>query len=191
MKDRKHAGAILIGGSSRSRFWLLDKSCSCWYLCFKISHPSTKPKFVLILCPRIVQWMPKDFYSFISSVKKAAWNMSCLIIVLAYLYFWALNLTRSWYSWESKKIRKYFNESQKISIPSSVAQRVIQTRGPGLKILFVFRNQSFSIRVCSFSNECKYYYWRHMATHMDFPTSRQDLSGVHMAEHDLRHGNFN
>ena len=99
-------------------------------------------------------------------------------------------MTRSWFSWESKKIRKYFNESQKISIPSSVAQRVIQTRGPGLKILFVFRNQSFSIRVCSFSNECKYYYWRHMATHMDFPTSRQVLSGVHMAEHDLGHGNF-
>ena len=38
MKDRKHAGAILIGGTSRLRFWLLGESLCCRYLYLKFSH---------------------------------------------------------------------------------------------------------------------------------------------------------
>ena len=51
--------------------------------------------------------------------------------------------------------------------------------------LFLFRNQSFSNCLCSFSSECKY--WRHMATHMDFPVIK---TRPKWHQHELRHGNL-
>ena len=102
MKDRKHTSAILIGSPSRSRFWILDKSLCCRYLYLKFSHllPNLCLQRKTLLCwssnipyilgnLRRVQNIPKDFHSCTNSFKwekKAAWYLTCLIVVLASLY---------------------------------------------------------------------------------------------------------
>ena len=82
MKDRWHVGAVLIEITSRSRFWILDKSLCCRYLYLKFSHllPNLCLQRKTLLCwssnipyilgnLRRVQNIPKDFYSCTNSFK--------------------------------------------------------------------------------------------------------------------------